>query len=113
MSRFSYYAHGRKKPGEMNGLETKYAEYLELLKHAGEIAWYAYEGIRVRLAKATTYTPDFFVMKSDGTLEVHEVKGRWLDDARVKIKVAAELFPFLFIGVSLDKKTKQWVFEEF
>lgn len=113
MRRFSYYAHGRKKPGEMNKLETKYSEYLEALKLAGRVAWYSYEGIKLRLAKATTYTPDFFVMRSDGTLEVHEVKGRWLDDARVKIKVAAELFPFLFIGISLDPKTKSWVFEEF
>jgi hypothetical protein len=29
-------------------------------------------------------------------LECWEVKGHWEDDARVKIKVAAELFPFVF-----------------
>jgi hypothetical protein len=113
MKRFNYYAKGTQKPGEMNNLEAQFAQYLELLKRAGEIEWYSYEGIRLRLAKNTTYTPDFFVMKTDGALVVYEVKGRWLDDARVKIKVAAELFPFPFIGVSLDRETKSWRFEEF
>jgi hypothetical protein len=39
------------------------------------------------------------VLKSDGALECHEVKGHWTDDALVKIRVAAEQFPFRFIAV--------------
>jgi len=30
---------------------------------------------------------------------MHEVKGFWQDDARVKIKVAADMYPFRFIAV--------------
>jgi hypothetical protein len=42
---------------------------------------------------------------------MHEVKGFWQDDARVKIKVAASIYPFKFIAV---KKAKGgWEREEF
>ena len=36
------------------------------------------------------------MLASDGVIECHEVKGFWTDDARVKIKIAAELYPFRF-----------------
>lgn len=40
------------------------------------------------MADKTFYSPDFIVPALD-CIEVHEVKGHWEDDARVKIKVAA------------------------
>ena len=95
-------ALGRLKTGEMNKSEANYAKHLELRKQAGEILWYCFEGLKFRLADNTFYTPDFAVLKSDGLLEMHEFKGRWMDDARVKIKVAAELYPVVFIGVQKD-----------
>jgi hypothetical protein len=63
------------------------------------------------LADNTFYSPDFFVMKSGGQLEVHEVKGFWQDDARVKIKIAAEMYPFQFVAIKKSKGS--WEFEEF
>jgi hypothetical protein len=84
----------------MNKLEADYAAYLKEAQQAGEIDWFAYEGIKLRLADNTFYTPDFFVMGDSGLLECHEVKGHWEDDARVKIKVAAALFPFRFRAVT-------------
>lgn len=104
-------ALGRLKTGVMNKGEADYAQYLSLLKHGGKILWFAFEGIKVRLADNTFYSPDFAVMASDGTLELHEVKGHWTDDARVKIKVAAALFPFRFIAIKKIKNN--WVTEEF
>lgn len=95
----------------MNGLETRYAHYLEGLKRAGEIAWYEFDSVKLRLAEKTFYEPDFFVMMADGTLEIHEVKGFWEDDARVKIKVAAAKFPMKFKAIQLQKS--QWVVEQF
>lgn len=95
-------ALGRLKQGEMNKSEANYAKHLELRKQAGEILWYKFEGMKFRLADNTFYTPDFPVMRADGVLEMHEFKGRWMDDARVKIKVAAELYPVVFIGVQKD-----------
>lgn len=95
-------AHGRtrKSPGEMNRLEKAYAQQLSLRQTAGEVAWFAYEGIKLRLAAKTFLTVDFFVMLASGDLEAHEVKGRFLeDDAAVKLKVAAEMYPFRFLLV--------------
>jgi hypothetical protein len=78
----------------MNKLETAYAALLEVRRAAGEVAWFAYEGIKLKLAPATFLTPDFIVMLTGGEIELHEVKGFMEDDAAVKLKVAATLFPF-------------------
>lgn len=107
-----HYGRGvRRQPGEMNGLEKQYANILEQLKMAGEILWYEFDSIKLRLAEKTFYTPDFLVMKKDNSLEIHEVKGHWEDDARVKIKVAADKFPFKFIAI--QKIRGAWVEEMF
>lgn len=92
----SLQALGRLKTGTMNRTEAAYASFLDLRRMAGEVAWYKFEGIKLRLADNTFYEPDFAVMLTDGALEIHEVKGFWTDDARVKIKVAADIYPFLF-----------------
>ena len=109
------YAKGRLKAGELNGTEQAYQEHLAQRHHAGEIAWFKFEGITFKLADDTRYTPDFTVMLADGRMQVHEVKGFWTDDARVKIKVASALFPFEFFAIK--KKAKKdgggWAVEEF
>jgi hypothetical protein len=48
-------------------------------------------------------------------LEMHEVKGFWQDDARVKIKVAASIYPFRFVAVTARAKKHGggWAVEEF
>lgn len=83
-------------PGEMNRTEQAYAAYLDVLKNVGEIAWYAYEPVKLRLARLTSYSPDFMVMLPDGELQFHEVKGFMREDAAVKLKISAEFFPFRF-----------------
>ena len=64
------------------------------------------EGIGLKLAPSCRYYPDFLVMLPDGRLEVHEVKARAAngsfraeEDARVKLKVCAEKFPFPLVVV--------------
>jgi hypothetical protein len=103
--RFNFKALGRKRQGFMNKTEAAYQVRLEGQKAQGLVAWYRFEGIKLRLADKTFYSPDFFVMKTNGELEVHEVKGFMLDDANVKIKVAAENYPFKFIVVKLKRGT--------
>lgn len=100
----------------MNKTESAYAMELELRKRAGEIYWYGFEAIKLRLADNTYYTPDFAIVKPFGmNLEFHEVKGFWREDARVKIKVAAEMFPFQFTAVTKRKQRDGggWKVEEF
>lgn len=100
-------ALGRMKTGRMNKTEAAYSQYLEALKACGEIVWWKFEAIKLRLADNTFYTPDFFLLMANGQLECREVKGGyWTDDARVKIKVAAGLFPFRFVAVQ-KKPNKQ------
>lgn len=94
------YALGRLKAGTMNKTETAYAAHLDALQFAGHVLWYKFEGIKLRLADSTFYTPDFAVMQSDGQIELHEVKGAkaiFQDDAKVKVKVAAMAYPFRFL----------------
>jgi hypothetical protein len=90
------FARGKTPPGKTNKTEARYGEYLEQLKRAGEVLWYKFEGVKLRLADNTFYTPDFCVMAADGVIECHEVKGFWAPEGRVKIKVAADLYPFGF-----------------
>lgn len=108
-------ALGRLKTGEMNATEKRYAQHLEERKRAGDVAWYRFEGMKFRLADNTFYTPDFDVMLASGQLEAHEVKGHWQDDARVKIKIAADMYPVRFIAVTVRPKKSGggWSFEDF
>lgn len=89
--------------GHMNKTESAYADYLQLLFKAGEILWFKFEGIKLRLADKTFYTGDFAVMTKDGVLEIHEIKGFLRDDANVKTKVAAALYPFRFFIIRKQK----------
>lgn len=104
-------ALGRMKAGKMNKTEAEYGAYLELRRRAGEISWYRFEAMKFRLADLTFYSPDYSVMLANGELEQHEVKGFWTDDARVKIKVAADQFPFRFVAAK--KCRGGWEFEHF
>ena len=108
-------ALGRLKTGVMNKTEAAYAARLELLKNSGEILWYKFEGMKFRLADNTFYTPDFIVMLANGVMQSHEVKGFWTDDARVKIKVAADMYPFEFLAVKVRTKKSGggWDIESF
>jgi hypothetical protein len=114
-ARKSRFALGRLKPGEMNKTEAAYAQHLRDRQITGEIAWYKFEAIKLRLADNTFYSPDFLVLRADGFIEAHEVKGFWEDDARVKIKVAASIYPFQFIAVTARAKKRGggWEVEEF
>ena len=109
------FALGRLKVGAMNKTEAAYDAHLALLQHAGEILWRKFEGLKLRLADNTFYTPDFAVLAADGVMECHEVKGFWQDDARAKIKIAADLYPFRFIAVKAKAKKDGggWAREDF
>ena len=98
------FALGRLKAGERNKTEQAYENLLEAMRISGDVLWYKFEGMKLRLADNTFYTPDFAVMLSSGQIEMHEVKGFWQDDARVKIKIAAELYPFRFVAAKPKAK---------
>lgn len=84
----------RRKRG-MNGLEKAYNQHLGFLHAAGDIEWFEFEPMRLKLADGTYYRPDFGVMRN-GRLEFHETKGHMREAARVRLNVAAAKFPFPF-----------------
>ena len=93
----------------MNKTEAAFATVLGLDPKV--ISW-KFEPFKLRLAKGCYYSPDFFVVTREGEPIIYEVKGFWRDDARVKIKTAAEKFrEFRFIAV--QRKKGQWVYEDF
>lgn len=110
-------ALGRLKAGEMNKTEAAYAERLRALEASGQILWHKFEGLKLRLADNTFLTVDFAVMRADGQLEMHDVKGSraiYTDDAKVKMKVAAAMYPFVFV-VAYPRTKRDgggWLLEE-
>jgi hypothetical protein len=116
---------GRLKAGVMNRTEAAYARHLEARKHAGEVVWYGFEKVTFKLASDVRFTPDFVALMADGQLICLEVKGTttktssagvkskapyFRDDARAKIRIAAELIPMAFVVVYLV--AGEWVEEE-
>ena len=114
-SRVELQALGRLKTGTLNKTEQAYATLLKDWQQSGIVAWYKFEGLKLRLADNTFYTPDFAVMLANGQMEMHEVKGFWQDDARAKIKIAADMYPFRFVAVRPKPKKDGggWATEDF
>lgn len=103
------------KPGKnekgQNKTEAKFDRRLADDKHAGLILDYWFEGVKFRLADNTFLTPDFVVAMPDGSMIVYEVKGGFTrEDARVKIKVAADRYPFLRWVVA-KYVNREWQYE--
>lgn len=121
----------RRKPGTMNKTEERYSVVLEARKRAGEILAWWFEPCSYKLAEDMRYTPDFLVQLPTGEMEVHEVKARrkvtekvngakvrtgeytYLieEDAKIKIRAFAALFPYPVLVVYED--AGGWVSREF
>lgn len=84
----------RASPPYKSALETRYAQYLDILVRAGELQMWEYEAVGLRLGDDCFYYPDFLLVTSAGEIELHECKGHMRDDARVKFRSAAERWPF-------------------
>ena len=105
-------ALGRMPGRKMNKTEAAYARLLETQKYMGEILWWAFEPINIRLADNTFYKVDFLVLLADMTLQAHETKGHWTDDALVKFKVAANILPFPFKAIRMAKGSFETILEK-
>lgn len=96
----------RPTPGTMNKTEKAYQDDVLAMRHlSGVSLFFGFEPFKLRLAGNTFYTPDFVEVLPD-RIRVIEVKGHWEDDARVKIKVAAEAF-WWFEFVAVTKRAKK------
>lgn len=88
--------------------KTEWA-FLNVLRSRG-LQWIGVQNITLKLADDTRYTPDFFYIH-DGRLNANEVKGFFRDDAKVKIKVAARLFPWIRFTLVFKSKSG-WEYKE-
>lgn len=97
-------ARPRHTPGVMNKTEQEYAAQLDVRKLANDIRWWGFECLKLKLADKCHFTPDFMVVLSSGEIEFVDTKGHVEDDAAVKIKTAAVMFPmFHFV---MERKVK-------
>lgn len=93
---------------KLNKTEKAYLEYLRRLNPV----WLGIQCITLKLADDTRYTPDFIAIDGYGTLHAREVKGFWRDDAKVKIKVASRMFPWIRFTAA-SKNGTGWEHTEF
>jgi len=95
----------------MNRLELEFFERLELRRHAGDLCFVGFEAVTLKLGPDLRYTPDFFVMTSDGYIQFFETKGFMRDDSRVKLIAAAQMLP-MFTFFLARKVRGAWDVEE-
>lgn len=107
----------------MNKTEAWFADWLEAEKHLKRILDWRFEEVKFVLAQnakggrnSVSYLPDFLVIHV-GHFEFVEVKakrGKWTsmrDDARAKINIAADRFPWFKFTVAYLEKG-EWTFEK-
>lgn len=96
------YSKAQRRQGVMNATEKWYYEkHLAPRLASGELARVEFERVQVILVhpdkskkrRASTYLCDFYCLRTDGETEMHEVKGFCDEADRLKIKMAAEVFP--------------------
>lgn len=107
-------------PKGMNRTEQAYGDHLQRQLRAGTITWWGFEAMTFKLATDTRYTPDFIVMMADASIRCIDTKGTRAnkatgtstyfaeEDSKIKIKVAAKMFPFFRWSYAFKDKTGEW-----
>lgn len=107
-------------PKGLNKTEQAYADHLQQFYLARNILWWGFEAMTFKLAHDTRYTPDFIVLMADATIRCVDTKGARLnrstgtttyyaeEDSKIKIKVAAKLFPFFRWSYVFKNKAGEW-----
>jgi len=99
-------AKGETERGRMNNTESRWAAVLEA--HEDVLDWW-YESYRVRYGGSGYHTPDFLVLRMDGSVEVHEVKAHCTDAGRTRFKAAAEThWCFRWVMVVQKGRRQPW-----
>jgi hypothetical protein len=117
---------------KMNKTEARYAKYLELMVKAGEITAWRFEEMTFKLAPDCRLTPDFFIVnewEAPNDIWVRDITiadtkgfkrkkngadGFWIEeDSRVKLKLAARLWPWFRWCIVFPKSNGEWEEVEF
>lgn len=92
-------ALGRLNPGELNKTEARFDAYLWRQHAVGAVLWHLPQCMSLKLADGCWFRIDFAFLPADRLFTIVDVKGARAmieEDAKVKIKVAAAMFPFRF-----------------
>lgn len=100
-----------KRRGQMNRLESSFAKKLDEELHGGKILWWAFESVKFSLGSGAWFCPDFVVMTSVQEIVFYETKGFMREAANVRLKVAANKYPFRFMLVR-HARSSGWTYEE-
>ena len=104
-----------RKPVGLNKTEARYWGRLVLARHRGEVEDFRFHALTFILGPDCRYTPEAFVLRPDGTMEMHEVKGPFIrsgDDGMVKLRVACRMFPMFRWFLAQEGKDKVWTLTE-
>jgi hypothetical protein len=93
---------------KLNKLESA---WLAVLRADITLAWVGVHALTFKIGDDCRYTPDFIALNLDGELIAYETKGFMREDARVKLKVAARMFPFVGF-VLVERKAGAWICTE-
>lgn len=97
---------------QWNKTEEAFSHILDARLRVGEIKDWWFEGLTFKIARDCRYTPDFDVIHADGSVHLYETKGGHVrDDAQVKFRAAAALFPYFGWWWCVYKKGK-WSIEQ-
>jgi hypothetical protein len=78
---------------KLNKTEAAFHSVLQI-RHSGRDFLHV-QAYTLKLGDDCRYTPDFFVVTGAGRLIAYEVKGFFRDDAKVKLKTAARMYPYI------------------
>lgn len=73
--------------------------YLHHLRSQPNNVWVGVQNLTVKIADDCRLTPDFAVLDARGKLTLIDVKGFQREDALIKMKVAARLFPMFEFSI--------------
>ncbi len=100
------------KPRSLNKTEGRYYDLLLLEQSRGKLVAFRFHAITLVLGPDCRYTPEVMVIRQDGTIEFHEVKGPYIrngDDGMVKLRAAAAAFPWFRFYLAQEDNLKRWV----
>ena len=106
----------RQQPGTKNKTEERFEnEILLVLKATREVESWLYDSVKFKVGTSKCwYSVDYMVLRTDGEIEMIDVKGGggWEDDALVKIKAASLQYP-QFHWSGWTYKAKAWTERKF
>jgi len=99
------HSRGSHTPGTMNKIESRCAQYLDLMKKMGDLKEWFFEKVTLKIGPDCRLTVDFMLVMTSGEIKFWEVKHirrgtmHSEDDSKVKMRVAAGMFPWRFYWV--------------